>query len=296
MFFFSCYNESERSTAILTWPAAYFLAWKVFFVFVTLKKKRINPCFSCCHFPLTFFSLTQEPTAQLTVVEKKREPVSCLNSPFCGEDFSSTVLSRLLMNSVFDTWSWSVLLNLYWEKIFYGTKHWRFNYTTDGDTEILMLIDQKAPQNGHWFAPWSSSIDASSVMLNCRGCPSFSSFQPLPLASFPLLIHNHKHLLYCNWWLLVIERKLVQWQISSAVLEVQEAVLQQEPRLAKAMIPVPTLHITLLVTHLANQDQVDRWVVAHAHINTNTQNKLNNIYTHKYTPEMLEVACVSLPN
>ncbi|XP_030577251.1 A-kinase anchor protein 7 isoform X2 [Archocentrus centrarchus] len=46
-------------------------------------------------------------------------------------------------------------------------------------------------------------------------------------------------------------------QISSAVSEVQEAVLQREPRLAKAMIPVPTLHITLLVTHLANQEQVD---------------------------------------
>ncbi|XP_028253529.1 A-kinase anchor protein 7 isoform X2 [Parambassis ranga] len=46
-------------------------------------------------------------------------------------------------------------------------------------------------------------------------------------------------------------------QISSAVTEVQEAILQQEPRLAKAMIPVPTLHITLLVTHLANQEQVD---------------------------------------
>uniref|UniRef100_A0A3P8TME3 A-kinase anchoring protein 7 n=1 Tax=Amphiprion percula TaxID=161767 RepID=A0A3P8TME3_AMPPE len=46
-------------------------------------------------------------------------------------------------------------------------------------------------------------------------------------------------------------------QISSAVMEVQEAILQQEPRLAKAMIPVPTLHITLLVTHLADQEQVD---------------------------------------
>ncbi|XP_026196913.1 A-kinase anchor protein 7 isoform X2 [Anabas testudineus] len=46
-------------------------------------------------------------------------------------------------------------------------------------------------------------------------------------------------------------------QIKSGVTEVQEAVLQQEPRLAKAMIPVPTLHITLLVTHLANQEQVD---------------------------------------
>uniref|UniRef100_A0A3Q3ESR5 A-kinase anchor protein 7-like n=1 Tax=Labrus bergylta TaxID=56723 RepID=A0A3Q3ESR5_9LABR len=46
-------------------------------------------------------------------------------------------------------------------------------------------------------------------------------------------------------------------RISSTVLEVQEAVLKQELRLAKAMIPVPTLHITLLVTHLANQEQVD---------------------------------------
>ncbi|XP_072297134.1 A-kinase anchor protein 7-like isoform X2 [Eucyclogobius newberryi] len=46
-------------------------------------------------------------------------------------------------------------------------------------------------------------------------------------------------------------------QISCAVAEVQQAVLQQEPKLSKAMIPVPTLHITLLVTHLANQEQVD---------------------------------------
>ncbi|KAK7906947.1 hypothetical protein WMY93_015559 [Mugilogobius chulae] len=46
-------------------------------------------------------------------------------------------------------------------------------------------------------------------------------------------------------------------QISSAVAEVQQAVLQQEPKLSKAMIPIPTLHITLLVTHLANQEQVD---------------------------------------
>ncbi|XP_034060200.1 A-kinase anchor protein 7-like isoform X2 [Gymnodraco acuticeps] len=46
-------------------------------------------------------------------------------------------------------------------------------------------------------------------------------------------------------------------QISSAVTQVQEAVLQQEPRLARTMIPVPTLHITLLVTHLASQEQVD---------------------------------------
>ncbi|XP_027140027.1 A-kinase anchor protein 7 [Larimichthys crocea] len=55
-------------------------------------------------------------------------------------------------------------------------------------------------------------------------------------------------------------------QITSAVIEVQEAVLQQEPRLAKAMIPVPTLHITLLVTHLANQEQVDLAATALAQV------------------------------
>ncbi|XP_032441093.1 A-kinase anchor protein 7 isoform X1 [Xiphophorus hellerii] len=46
-------------------------------------------------------------------------------------------------------------------------------------------------------------------------------------------------------------------QIKSLVKEVQEAILQQEPRLAKAMIPVPTLHITLLVSHLASEEQVE---------------------------------------
>ncbi|XP_056872536.1 A-kinase anchor protein 7 isoforms delta and gamma-like isoform X4 [Takifugu flavidus] len=49
-------------------------------------------------------------------------------------------------------------------------------------------------------------------------------------------------------------------QISSAVFSVQELLLQHDPRLAKAMIPIPTLHITLLVTHLATQEEVDlRW-------------------------------------
>lgn len=48
-----------------------------------------------------------------------------------------------------------------------------------------------------------------------------------------------------------------QWQISSAVFSIQELLLQQDPRLAKAMIPIPTLHITLLVTHLATQEEVD---------------------------------------
>ncbi|KAM6964880.1 A-kinase anchor protein 7 [Aplochiton taeniatus] len=51
-------------------------------------------------------------------------------------------------------------------------------------------------------------------------------------------------------------------KITEAVSELQEAVLQKEPRLAKAMIPVASLHITLLVTHLANQEQVN--LAAHA--------------------------------
>ncbi|XP_029983858.1 A-kinase anchor protein 7 isoform X2 [Sphaeramia orbicularis] len=49
-------------------------------------------------------------------------------------------------------------------------------------------------------------------------------------------------------------------QISSVIAEVQKAVLEQEPRLAKAMIPIPSLHITLLVTHLSNQVEVDQAV------------------------------------
>ncbi|XP_053744271.1 A-kinase anchor protein 7-like isoform X2 [Synchiropus splendidus] len=51
---------------------------------------------------------------------------------------------------------------------------------------------------------------------------------------------------------------IINPQIKSTVTEVQEAMLQLEPRLVKAMIPVPTLHITLLVTHLSNQEQVER--------------------------------------
>ncbi|XP_046877085.1 A-kinase anchor protein 7 isoform X3 [Hypomesus transpacificus] len=46
-------------------------------------------------------------------------------------------------------------------------------------------------------------------------------------------------------------------KISEGVADVQEAVLEKDPRLARVMIPIGTLHLTLLVTHLANQDQVD---------------------------------------
>lgn len=46
-----------------------------------------------------------------------------------------------------------------------------------------MLIDQKAPLIGHWFTPWSLSIDASFVMRNCRKCPGLSSSRPHLLSS-----------------------------------------------------------------------------------------------------------------
>ncbi|XP_077443636.1 A kinase (PRKA) anchor protein 7 isoform X2 [Stigmatopora argus] len=55
-------------------------------------------------------------------------------------------------------------------------------------------------------------------------------------------------------------------QISSAVAEVQESVLEREPRLSKAMIPIPTLHLTLLVAYLADQEQVDLAAAALAQV------------------------------
>ncbi|KAL2082496.1 hypothetical protein ACEWY4_022314 [Coilia grayii] len=46
-------------------------------------------------------------------------------------------------------------------------------------------------------------------------------------------------------------------EIRAGVEEVQAAVIQRDPRLSRALIPTGSLHITLLVTHLASQDQVD---------------------------------------
>lgn len=46
-------------------------------------------------------------------------------------------------------------------------------------------------------------------------------------------------------------------QIKQAVEDVQKQVLMKDSRLSRALIPVDTLHITLLVTHLSTQDQVD---------------------------------------
>ncbi|KAL7872564.1 hypothetical protein SRHO_G00075470 [Serrasalmus rhombeus] len=45
-------------------------------------------------------------------------------------------------------------------------------------------------------------------------------------------------------------------KIKQAVEELQAEVLQKEPRLSRALIPVGTLHITLLVTHLATPEEV----------------------------------------
>lgn len=136
------------------------------------------------------------------------------------------------------------------------------------------------------------------MMLNCR---SFSSPHLLSTytASPPergVMVKDARvkaSIVYYCICLIVIDVcsglkvNLSKRQISSAVMEVQEVILQQEPRLAKAMIPVPTLHITLLVTHLANQEQVDLWVDANTSIPTyyalkrmSVPDSLSNIHTH----------------
>lgn len=46
-------------------------------------------------------------------------------------------------------------------------------------------------------------------------------------------------------------------QIRAGVEAVQAGVIQRDPRLSRALIPTGSLHITLLVTHLGSQEQVD---------------------------------------
>ncbi|XP_050994982.1 A-kinase anchor protein 7 isoform X2 [Labeo rohita] len=46
-------------------------------------------------------------------------------------------------------------------------------------------------------------------------------------------------------------------EIKQAVQDVQKLVLEKDSRLSRALIPVDTLHITLLVTHLSTQEQLD---------------------------------------
>ena len=55
------------------------------------------------------------------------------------------------------------------------------------------------------------------------------------------------------------------YQIKQAVEELQAEILQKEPRLSRALIPVGTLHITLLVTHLATPEEVHTYVLTSAH-------------------------------
>ncbi|XP_060769731.1 A-kinase anchor protein 7 isoform X2 [Neoarius graeffei] len=51
-------------------------------------------------------------------------------------------------------------------------------------------------------------------------------------------------------------------KIKQGVEEVQAEVLQKDPRLSRALIPVDLLHITLLVTHLSTQEQIDTAALA----------------------------------
>uniref|UniRef100_A0A4W5NG96 A-kinase anchor protein 7-like phosphoesterase domain-containing protein n=1 Tax=Hucho hucho TaxID=62062 RepID=A0A4W5NG96_9TELE len=51
-------------------------------------------------------------------------------------------------------------------------------------------------------------------------------------------------------------------QISVSVGAVQALVMQRDSRLTRALVPVASLHITLLVTHLASQEEVNLAVCA----------------------------------
>uniref|UniRef100_A0A673KEW9 A-kinase anchor protein 7-like n=1 Tax=Sinocyclocheilus rhinocerous TaxID=307959 RepID=A0A673KEW9_9TELE len=46
-------------------------------------------------------------------------------------------------------------------------------------------------------------------------------------------------------------------EIKQAVQDVQKLLLEKDSRLSRALIPVDTLHITLLVTHLSTQEQLN---------------------------------------
>uniref|UniRef100_A0A4W5NJ13 A-kinase anchor protein 7-like phosphoesterase domain-containing protein n=1 Tax=Hucho hucho TaxID=62062 RepID=A0A4W5NJ13_9TELE len=51
-------------------------------------------------------------------------------------------------------------------------------------------------------------------------------------------------------------------KISVSVGAVQALVMQRDSRLTRALVPVASLHITLLVTHLASQEEVNLAVCA----------------------------------
>ncbi|XP_015250865.1 PREDICTED: A-kinase anchor protein 7 isoform gamma-like [Cyprinodon variegatus] len=78
-------------------------------------------------------------------------------------------------------------------------------------------------------------------------------------------------------------------QIKSLVKEVQEGIIQQEPRLAKAMIPVPTLHITLLVTHLASQEQVELYCTGIKRVEPDLYSDYKNKFFGNQTVERLDL-------
>ncbi|XP_012685408.2 A-kinase anchor protein 7 isoform X2 [Clupea harengus] len=54
-------------------------------------------------------------------------------------------------------------------------------------------------------------------------------------------------------------------KIRAGMEAVQAAVIQRDPRLSRVLIPAGSLHITLLVTHLGSQDQVDSAACALEH-------------------------------
>ena len=57
---------------------------------------------------------------------------------------------------------------------------------------------------------------------------------------------------------------VITLQILSAVQSVQERIVVGNALLKAAIVPLPTMHLTLMVMHLADDEQVEKWV---SHIN-----------------------------
>lgn len=74
-------------------------------------------------------------------------------------------------------------------------------------------------------------------------------------------------------------------QIHHVVKRIQEAILSKEPTLCTAVVPIPTLHITLAVTHLPDIEYIGRLAltvsevcIAVNHVRSSFGNSSDSVY------------------
>lgn len=48
------------------------------------------------------------------------------------------------------------------------------------------------------------------------------------------------------------------WQILDRIEDVQELILSKEPNLSRALLPVQTMHLTVIVAHLGTEEEVKK--------------------------------------